>query len=409
MNIQEINTALMKIINYLLKLPSTKGATVVAFCALVIFASGCKENYFPEVTENSTGDMVIEGFINTGNDSTIIKISKTVKLAASTKTPEKGATVFVENDGGTTYALPEIKDGVYSLPRLNADPTKKYRLRIRTKANKDYVSDFVENKITPPITEVGYGITNDNLNIYVTADADATGNSGYYQYTYVETYHYQSAWRAEFKKTPAIVPLQKGEYATDCWRTLPSTNIGLHSTKNLNIDKVNHNIVVTMPSTSVKIGVRYSIIVTQNVLTKKGYDFWSAVRKNTEQIGGIFDSQPSQLYGNIHAVANPNELVLGFISAGTTSYKRIFIDRAQLPANWQPNVLSQNNQCPLNEYLFTRNGINEVMIYITNGTYYPVTGVYKDGLPAGYSGTPALKCVDCKAEGGSDKEPSFWR
>jgi hypothetical protein len=60
----------------------------------------------------------------------------------------------------------------------------------------------------------------------------------------------------------------------------------------------------------------------QYALTKEGFEYYERLKKNTEQIGSIFDPQPSALSGNIHCITTPAELVLGFISASTISHKQ---------------------------------------------------------------------------------------
>ena len=81
--------------------------------------------------------MVVEGFINTGSDSTIVKLSRTVIIAnKTTASPETKATVTVENAQGTAYPLTEIVKGTYASPALNLDNTKQYRIRIKTTNGK---------------------------------------------------------------------------------------------------------------------------------------------------------------------------------------------------------------------------------------------------------------------------------
>jgi len=68
------------------------------FCCLI--GTTCKTPYEPvEITVN-VNYLVVEGIINSGPDSTIIKLSRTTKLKDKVQTiPERGATVVVESDG----------------------------------------------------------------------------------------------------------------------------------------------------------------------------------------------------------------------------------------------------------------------------------------------------------------------
>ena len=76
---------------------------------------------------------------------------------------------------------------------------------------------------------------------------------------------------------------------------------------------------------------RYSILVKQIVLTKDWYEWKQQLQKNTEQLGSIFDAQPSQTGGNIVCTTDTTAKVIGFVGCTSEIEKRIFISRAQIP------------------------------------------------------------------------------
>ncbi len=55
------------------------------------------------------------------------------------------------------------------------------------------------------------------------------------------------------------------------------------------------------------------------------------LKNNTEQLGSIFDAQPSETGGNLHCKTDPTEQVIGFIGCSSQTQKRIFINRYELP------------------------------------------------------------------------------
>ena len=57
-----------------------------------------------------------------------------------------------------------------------------------------------------------------------------------------------------------------------------------------------------------KLAQVYSLSVKQYALTANAYTFWNLLKTNTEQLGTIFDAQPSSSVSNIHAVSNPGNL-----------------------------------------------------------------------------------------------------
>ncbi|MEO3403262.1 DUF4249 family protein [Mucilaginibacter sp. CAU 1740] len=65
------------------------------------FEAGCKKPYTPAIINSDNSYLVVEGVINSGNDSTIISLSKTVKIADTARVnPVNGYTVTVESEGG---------------------------------------------------------------------------------------------------------------------------------------------------------------------------------------------------------------------------------------------------------------------------------------------------------------------
>ncbi|PJJ84892.1 uncharacterized protein DUF4249 [Mucilaginibacter auburnensis] len=354
--------------------------------------SGCKERYVQPVKDVNSNFLVVEGLINTGADSTIFNLSYTFKLdGKAIVTPEKTATVSVETENGPVYALPEtIKGGKYGA-NLGLDPAKKYRLRIRTKDNKEYVSQFVESKVSPPFN-LNYNFDNNALNF--TLDTyDASGKSIYYKYDYEETWEYESQLFSSFKiENGNILPRNLStENIHTCWRVLPSPNILLTSTANLSESRVTDRPILSIPSKSQKLHIEYSILVKQSVLTAEAFAFWETLRNNTEKVGSIFDAQPSQLFGNIKSTSNADETVIGFVSAGTVTQKRLLFIVSEFPSPW-----------------FNVEDKTECLEAVSKITFLRSTGRQFIPLDAG-GGTEKLSCADCRLFGGSTQKPSYWK
>jgi len=72
---------------------------IILLSVAVCFAIGCTKPYNPKVISIANNYLVVEGTINTGGDSTMIKLSRTVNLNASTTTnPVADATVVIQDD-----------------------------------------------------------------------------------------------------------------------------------------------------------------------------------------------------------------------------------------------------------------------------------------------------------------------
>lgn len=381
----------------------------VATILTLIVWYGCKEKYTPEIKDNNVKYLVIEGIINTGTDSTIFTLSRTFKLDNKAVIAfEKGAIVNVESETGNTYVLPElVKAGNYGRPSLNLDPTKRHRLRIRTKDNREYLSDFVESRKAPPIDTLKFDFKNNGLNFYADTH-DPSGKSKYYRYSYIETWEYKADLASEFKvENRQLLRRNPNDYIYTCWHNAPSGNIALGSTANLNQDILTDTRVAVIPALSSKLDFQYSILVKLNVLTTQGFEFWETMKKNTEDVGGIFDPQPSQLFGNIRSTTDPSEIVIGFVSAGTVTEKRLTVMFSQLPSQW--NTSGPIDSTCIRSVIVLSEGA-ELNNYLLGPTtrYTPIDEVRGPG-GLGYRVTALLHCVDCRTQGGTNKRPFYWR
>ena len=383
----------------------------------------CKEKYTPVTQDVNPNYLVVEGLINIGADSTIYTLSRTFKLDnKAVVAPEKGAVVQVESEAGITYVLPELtKSGNYGRPSLNLDQTKKYRLRIRTKDNKEYLSDFVECKTSPPVDRVTYDFKGNTFNMYAHTH-DPAGKSRYYKFQYTETWQYTAGEMSLFKiENHQILPrIFPQDDIFNCWKNVPSSNIVLGTTENYSEDRLEDVALNSILPTSFKIRIGYSILVKQTVLTKQGFEFWQALQKNTEKIGSIFDSQPSQLSGNIKSTNNPNEVVIGFVSAGTVTEKRLTLSTYQMPDSWRQKpeldslALCDSAHLGLPGRIFSlntpigRSDIEQYLLRPDKSKYVIIDGVYVLASLVGYRATTYLSCADCRWQGGTVPKPSYW-
>src|SRR5260221_3634204 len=165
---------------------------------LIIFALlCCRKPYNPPAIASPGSYLVVEGVIDSGNDSTFIKLSKTVNLnGKSTVNPVLGASVAVESDQNNSVPLLDVNgNGNYSSAPLNLPATQKYRLRINTSDGKQYLSDFIAVKPTPPIDSIGYVMQNGAVQLYLNTH-DPANNTHYYRWEYTETWIFHSKYQS---------------------------------------------------------------------------------------------------------------------------------------------------------------------------------------------------------------------
>jgi hypothetical protein len=368
----------------------------------------CREAYTPPIITANSNYLVVDGIINSGNtDSTVIKLSRTVKLSGTIGTKaETKAKIMVESSANTTtYILKETVAGTYiSNGHLNLDKTAKYRLRITTSDSKAYLSDFEPVKEAPPIDTLVYTIPASGVQVNLSTH-DPNNNTRYYRWEYTETWIFHTEFSSSFiydAKRDTIVDRPPAQQVWQCWASSNSTDIVLGSTQKLTQDVMSNVPITFVAGSSEKLRIRYSIQVKQYALTADAFAFWQILKTNTEQLGSIFDAQPSQIKGNIHNINDNTEPVFGFISVGTTQQKRIFVDRAEEPYTFggddpYATCTVQNSQTDVgpNDYA----GKFGSMAYLPLGTALNSTVIYVGG---------SRECTDCTLRG-TNTRPAFWQ
>ena len=375
---------------------------IICFCS-------CKEIYDPHIEAKTTGLLVVEGFINSGPGPTTIHLSRSSSLEDNTLKPEFSAQVNVEGDDGSSFTLFGNGNGEYTNAQLTLNNGANYRLHLRTMDGREYVSDYTPVKYTPPIDSITWQGENDGLRLYANA-RDLQNGTKYYQWKYEETWEIHSAYHTSLIyirdtiRTNAVIGLawRLPDHNADtslykCWNTVNSSSITLGSTEKLTSDIVYLPVQYIEPH-SEKLSVLYSINLRQYAISKDNYLFLQKMKKNTEQLGTIFDPQPSEISGNIHCLADPGEVVIGFIEVTQEQVKRIFISKSQVPGwNYDPGCVET----------IIDNNLDSIAKH--GSDLYPTlpSGLDPFGGIAKFHATPDKNCMNCTFRGVSQK-PAFW-
>ncbi len=363
---------------------------------LLAVACGCLDPYAPPVADGELDILVVDGFID--QNAAHVKLTKAIPLAAEDDVypAESGAVVAIEAESGTRFFLSEITPGNYNRTNLDLPETDRYRLHITT-GQDEYFSEYIEMKPSPSLDSITWRPLDDGVAIYVNAH-DETGNTRYYQWTYEETWEYRSKLHSSVRLTnDGQVFLRTAEEDIHtCWNSMQSSQILITSTDKFSEDRVQGFEIAFHPRGSRKISRRYSINVQQRALTREAYEYWQELKKNTENLGSLFDPMPSQLTGNLYSSANSEKPVLGFFSGGSIQEKRIFISFSDLP-----DYLLYNPPffCPLDSI-----ALADIPNY-TSTTL--LVSAYGSSVIEGYL-TSTTTCIDCRLEGGNKNKPAFW-
>jgi len=384
------------------------------FIVLVyLFAIGfsCKKPYNPTIVSSDQSYLVVDGVINSGADSTIVYLSRTVKLnIKSFRNPEQGAVLKVESDKNDVYTLQETIPGKYVATNLNLPTDRKYRIHILTANNKEYASDFVENKITPPIDSVYATPLVTGVQFSVSSH-DNTNKTRYYRWDYTESWSYEMGEKAStlLYNNGNVVSRSQDSLVNLCYK-FPQHNssIFLANSEKLTQDVISKSPLGYVDGSTGKLSKVYEMLVSQYALTPEAYKYWALLKTNTEGMGTITDPQPSQSITNIHCITNPAEPVIGYVSVSTIALKRVFLAGRTLP--FAVNVLAKDSvSCgggviwmqPENTFLTRLHAI------MASGDTLLVRFETGGNGATGYSYETAI-CADCRLRGGTTTKPAYW-
>lgn len=367
------------------------------FLPLCTLLGACVYDYpVPQLKEDAQL-LVVDGFLNASTGIVEVKLGRTTNLQSTASlVPENNATVALEWQFGK-ISLFQTKDGYYtsSTPISSGE---RCRITIELASGKNYESDWVEALPTSPIDSITYSTSNLGLQLEVSSHNPEKKGS-YYLWQYVETWEYTSAFASDYVLQNGRAVFRQGNIY-NCWHVKPSSTILVFSTKSLAEDVVSKFPVTTIPKGSERLAIKYSVLLHQMALDQNAYEYWNQLKKNTENLGSLFDPQPSQLLGNIHNSQSKDELVLGYFFASAVSEKRFTISLFDLP----PDFRSPRDfgDCELSSIPVAELGS------FTPTAYNLVTPVPAPGpVPTDFYYS-TISCTDCRLQGGTTEKPFYW-
>lgn len=384
-------------------------SSILFLLSMAVAGSGCVYDYEPKeistrAAENSI--VVIDGDIAVGSITTIrVNITEPLIKGEEVVLP-LGASVWVEEEGGSIYSGVEKEDEVnaFEINTTGLSLQGRYRLGVSIPDRGEYLSEFRRVLITPPIDSITKAITPDNLTAYVevtthTENAGAADTSRLYcKWNYEENWESPSVyvpsieWDRKFQMVVELSEEEKGERHF-CFSESVSSEVLIGNTEKLTENRIYKQIIAKIPNNDSRAKSLYSIKVSQQALDKDAYVYWEVMRRNSSDIGGLFSSQPTEVVGNIKNVSNPGEQVVGYINVATVQTRRAFIDWGETDFYKSGCVMTRVPQ-----------GFDFVVImnsYVSSGNRL-VFRTYEGAL---WGST--VECVDCRLHSNSTK-PEWW-
>ncbi|MEA1878524.1 MAG: DUF4249 domain-containing protein [Bacteroidota bacterium] len=373
---------------------------------LIISIQSCIDPFIPETTRYDNV-LFIECLLS--NDTTqkqMVKISYSVPImsesgSTGSNIPVKatGANVQVVRDDQEHYSFPEVEPGHYLASDMIPEAGRAYRLIVMYNGNI-FESDFENMRASPPIDSITYKHTLDRLSetgdvydgyrFYASTHEEEDGPS-YYRWESVGTYLFKIPHEAThiwngYSQIPA-----SNRDVTFCWTTKVINGIYTGDTEGLSQNKIIEAPLHFESQYGDALSIRYSLNVKQFAITNNAWTFWSDMVRQVNQNGGMYDTQPFRIQGNIRCITDPELFVAGIFEVAGYSEARIFLNQ---PTEFDiiPVV------CPMDTI-----GTEDLPWYqIPTGSFI----TYDGGSGEYFYSSP--KCYDCTLKNGTTKKPAFW-
>ncbi|RRB06482.1 DUF4249 domain-containing protein [Larkinella rosea] len=323
------------------KLKSHRLLTLIRITPLLLFFSGlvssCLSPYQPD-TQSIGRAVVVEGMITDQPGPYFVNLTQTADYTYSgLNLLVTGATVTLSDNLGNQEILKEATPGSYQTAAngIRGIAGRSYKITIRTSAGKQYESALELLKAAPPITKLSSeykynpaAFSNDLRNyweVYLdTKDPETPGD------------YYRWVWK-NYEMTPAcqVSPGLNADGAytgipccTACWNINQcySNCINISSDAAINGKAISRQYILSVPFTSRSI---YYVEVEQQSISPGAYRFFSSVQKLVNNTGGLFDSAPATVGGNMKCTSDPDEVVYGYFGAAGVSVLPLRVDRTK--------------------------------------------------------------------------------
>lgn len=355
--------------------------------------------------------LIVEAVITDEVKYQEIKISRTFSLEEFTPSKESNAKVIITDNSQNVYEFEETSIGKYtSTIKFGTTANNDYTLSITTKNGRLYKSQPTQLPGVVPINnlyasrEVSDDTDNENISIFING-FDPLANSKYFRYEYEETYEIvATAWVVgEFTVSNSgqlgwnelcCRPLEKKV----CYATVASDRIIQLKTENLSQTNSSVFPIRVISRDNAIIRTRYSILVKQYAQSLEAFTFYKILNKFSSSENLFSQNQPGFFSGNLFAVDNREEKVVGYFDISSVSSRRIFFNYSDFfPDEPLPPYFVDCNSFIITDLNQLKNDV------ISGNVVYASANPDPGGIPY----VVDAACGDCTILGTSTK-PDFW-
>jgi len=373
--------------------------------SLLLITVSCIEPFIPDTTSY---DDILFIQARLSNDNQLppgVFISRTAPIAPDLEDPGdrwpvSGADVYIICDDGLEYPFYESLSGEYVPADTNftGETGKSYKIILYYDGNT-YESDFEKLLPSPAIDSITAkpeqekrsetGELVHGLQFYISTHNDSPLPS-YYRWILDATFMYDVPLRAShiFDGTGPV--FNPNRDIIRCWKSYDISGIFISNTEELT-----ENAMVEAPLNFVDqygddLSLKYSLHAKQLTISRQVYEFWNDLDKLTNQTGGLYESQPFRLEGNITCTTDPSVNITGIFEVAGVSEGREFFP---VPTEFE---------------IFRKECELELVGTETLPWSKLTVGTYLSEDPPEVFSTSDIACFDCRARGGTLERPYFW-
>ncbi len=375
--------------------------TILGVVSVTLFA--CVKEIYPDLELTDVKKVVISGQLTDLKGYQYVSVSYSSDASKPVPRPIEHCVVKFEDSNGLEYNYSEYHAGEYRIWLDSAvlNLNLNYRLVVVLPNNQRIVSSWEKAE---PCAQIGniyenvetvtgsyYNSSQTGVQFYLNFRGDEK-DSRYYKYDLVETFEYHTQYPVEWWYDGVIHHVVPPDYSKHiCYNIVPIRDIFTLSTENLNENKFDEFKLNFVINKNQRLSHTYSLLVRQIALDYRAFTYWNQMKINMHQQGGLYNTQPIAIKGNLTNTSDTTKDVLGYFVVAQAHEKRVFINGYGL-------TLFDNNCSTLP----LRYGVRQI---------WP--DMYPAYLMAGENGYKnillSVECVDCTTVGnGTTVKPSYW-
>jgi len=381
-----------------------KGLSLLIIISFVL-CNSCVDEYWPEL-DKYENLLVIDGYISNEPGPYTIKLSLSSKVEEIKIIPVSNAIITIMDDQGVSEVLTESEPGTYvtSINGIQGEIGRKYKIAIITADGQSYTSEFEKllqhTEIESINAELEYheqeGLTHNLIGYQFYLNTfQAISDTNYFLTRLESTYEYHADFLIRFIYDGTLRPFANSDSLQACWRTENMAEIFTYSTINLTDPIVRDYPLIYVSTESRRLYIKYSLQAKQFTLSENAFQFWNSVNEQNSNQGGLYNTQPYQIRGNVYNINDGDEPVLGYFTVAGVSKKRIFVNPPMPPVPFYFTI------CELGAWEYENFGT----IFLSRPSEWPIYATTDN------NGTPALpmpECMNCTVNGGTIVKPEFW-